>query len=282
MPDSVNARIGIVGSGPGAGAIARRIAATFGPPQLFDPGHGLESEDEHVVACRSLDELRTRADVVVTLLADEQSLRTVLLGDAGLARTKGSALTVLDLTPILPWTMQDVAESCRSGAVNAVGGSVVERTGDEGARSTLYVDDAALRINGLQGVLDALADEVVATGATGSAKAMAVLTDLLVGVNTAVVREALSLGRSAGIDAEILSLVLKGSGATAVLARIGALDAKGRDGTLGTAELAALRSGLALAVAAAHRVDHSLFFGSLGIAALFAQPVEGKAADASP
>jgi hypothetical protein len=145
-------------------------------------------------------------------------------------------------------------------------------TKDDLKRWTLFIDHAAWQASGVRAVLQGLADDVVPTGKTGSAKAVAMLTDVLVGVNSAVVREALALGYCAGLDATtLISLLLKGSGATAVMA-LAMSDAPGGSATLDTAEREVLRGGLQRAVAAAHCVDHSLFFGGLGIASLLAQP----------
>jgi 3-hydroxyisobutyrate dehydrogenase-like beta-hydroxyacid dehydrogenase len=277
-------RVGLLGSGPRADSIAKRIAAAFGSAIVFDPAPRPQacSPLEGAVACRSVEELRLGTDVVVTLLPDEQALRTVLFGHAGLTQTIGKAVTVLDLSPIAPWTLEEIVARCRTAGMSAFGGSIVAGTKDGQTRSTLYIDHAALQITGLRAVLRGLADDVVSTGKTGSAKAVAMLTDVLVGVNSAVVREALALGHCAGLDAATLvSLLLKGSGATAVMA-LAPSDAPVGAAMVDTAT-EALRGGLQRAVEAARRVDHSVFFASLGIASLLAQPqpaASARAADA--
>jgi 3-hydroxyisobutyrate dehydrogenase-like beta-hydroxyacid dehydrogenase len=138
-----------------------------------------------------------------------------------------------------------------------------------------------LQATGIHAVLHGLADDVVSAGKTGSAKAVAMLTDLLVGVNSAVVREALVLGQCAGLDpAMLIKLLLKGSGATAVMA-LAPSNAPAGAAIVDTAT-ETLRGGLQRAVEAARRIDHSAFFASLGIASLLAQtqPVaSGLAAD---
>jgi 3-hydroxyisobutyrate dehydrogenase len=275
-------RVGLLGSGPRADSIAKRIAAAFGSAIVFDPASRPEacSSLEGAVACRSVEELRLRSDLVVTLLPDEKALRTALFGRAGLTQAAGTATTVVDLSPIAPWTLEEIVAECRTAGMSAFGGSIVAGTKDGQRRLTLYIDHAALQAAGLRAVLRGLADDVVSTGMTGSAKAVAILTNMLVGVNSAVVREALALGHCAGLDpAMLIKLLLKGSGATAVIA-LAPSDAAVNAGMLDTATEGD-RSGLQHAVEAAHRVDHSVFFASLGIASLLAQPVaSARAADA--
>jgi len=254
----------MIGTGARAAAVARLLTAKFGPVGIFDSSGDARDGAATTCAlpCRSPVELRARADVVVTLLPDEPALRAVLFGPAGLTQSTGSAPVILDLSPMLPWNMKDIVAQCRQHGVAAFGGSIINRSDDKATMSTLYVDSAALKIDGLQAVVRALGGNVVPTGETGNAKALSLLTELLVGVNCAVVREALAMGQRAGLDTAMLTgLLQKGSGATAVMTARAEVDA-GAD----------LCKGLQRAAAAALRVDHSLFFGSAGIASLLAQP----------
>lgn len=271
VPDKTELRVGLVGSGPVLSSIAQRVAAAFGCAIVCDPSAGSRNAKpvSAVVTSPSLRDLRARADVVVTLLQDEETLRTFLLSEAGLTQASDRTLTLLDLSPVQPTTLQELAESCRAAKVVVFGGSIVPAWRDGRPRQILYVDRGALAAAPLSTVLSALAEDIVPIGEEGNAKAIGLLTDLLMGVNSVIVREALLIGRYAGIDSSTLArLVLKGSGATAVMARIanaGDVDFKMQEGN-------GLRNGLERALAVTQRVDHSLFFGSLAIAQLLAQP----------
>jgi 3-hydroxyisobutyrate dehydrogenase-like beta-hydroxyacid dehydrogenase len=276
-------RVGIVGSGSGAESLAWRLAVPSRPVAWFDPASKQRSEVpvDGVLRCHALGELRSRVDVIVTWFEDEEALRTILLGDGGLARVPGDALSVLDVSSVSPWILQDLATDCREAAVALFGGILIAAVAETGQRLKLYVDRGALEADGLRDVLVRLADDVVPTGAPGTAKAVGIINDLLVGVNTAVVREALALGGLAGIDPRTLTrLVLTGSGANEVMARHLAADDPSDPVTLVAGDCGRIRRGIEGAMAAAHRVDHSLFFGSFAIASLLthAQAAPGACA----
>lgn len=271
MPSSDSLCVGVVGSGARADSIARQIAAACGSVSVFDPSRELREDaaDVRTFTCRSPAEVRTRSDVVITRLPDECALREAIFGSAGLMEgddCRGMSV-VLDLSPVLPWTMQDIAARCRYDGVAAFGGSIVTQANGKASISTLYIDSAALDFDKLRVIARVLSDDVVPAGETGSAKTVALLTGLLVGVNNAVVGEALAMGERAGLDSAMLTrLLLKGSGATAVMAARAYEDAG-----VATAQHAALCRVLRRASVAALHIDHSLYFGSVAIASLLAQ-----------
>ena len=263
--------VAFVGSGPGAASITRRLAATFVHTRVFDPWHAECAAEpiEQTTVCGSLEELRSHADLVVTLFPTEQALRQVLFEPGGLTAASRKPLSILELSPILPWAFQDIVVSCRAAGVFVAGGRLETLSKEGRVWASLHVDDQVRQRSQLQFVVEALADEVVWTGKAGNAKALGTLTDLLVGVNTAVAHEAWEIGQSVGIDTETLTgLLLKGSGATRVIAQLAALRVPNGGITLDNADQFSLCAGLQRATSAAQHVDHSLFFGSLGVASL--------------
>jgi 3-hydroxyisobutyrate dehydrogenase-like beta-hydroxyacid dehydrogenase len=243
-----DAAVGVVGAQTATATLCRRLAAA---------GLRVHTADTNLAA------LREGCGVVVTLLPTENALRAAL---ASLTAGGRPVVAVLDLSPIAPWTLRELAASCRETGVLLLGAAIVAAASREGARTTLHVDGDAAQLEPLTHVLAALADDVVSSSTIGRAKAVALLDDLLTGVNAAVVGEALALGRCAGLDARTLvALIQKGSGATSILAA----HAAGDGPQMKACE--ARRHALARVTAAAQHVDHSSFFAGLGIAALLAQ-----------
>ena len=214
-----------------------------------------------------------RSGVVISWVERETELRA-LLGECRGARARASPFAVLELTPISPSTQAELAAQCIEADVVLIGGRVAALAGASADRAALYVDDAALSQGALGAILDALACEVIPTGAAGSAKIVGMLIDLLVGVNTAISCEAIALGESAGIDASTLArLVATGSGANAVLARAGIVACASDEIVAEAHRRASLRAGIERASAAALQADHSLFFGSLAISSLLGRDI---------
>lgn len=268
MPPDGQRGAGVLGGGAGAVAIARRVASRVESVHLFDPFNRMLAmpDGDRICVSASAEEMWSRSDVAISHLEDEAQLRTVL-GECWNQRASGHPSTLLELSPISASAQAELSARCRDANVALIGGRVAALGGEGAARSVLFVDDAALSQPELAPLLDALADEVVPTGAAGNAKKVGMLVDLLVGVNTAIVDEAIVLGTRSGIDAATLvRLVGTGSGANAVLAR--ARTAPRGEGAHADEECASLRRGLARASAMASQVDHSMFFGSLAISSL--------------
>ncbi len=124
------------------------------------------------------------------------------------------------------------------------------------------------------GVLRSIAPQVVPTGGPGTSKAMSIVECLVAGVAMAASAEAVALAAAAGLDAsDLVPLLLKGSGANAVLAA--------RAGAALQADAQAVRTGLALACDLAREARHPSIFGALAVAGLRAADGETMSAAAS-
>ena len=76
---------------------------------------------------------------------------------------------------------------------------------------TIFVAGARARADGCQAIFDAIAKKTVYLGEVGMASLAKLVTNLLVGLNTAALAEALVLGVKGGLDATLLVEILKGS-----------------------------------------------------------------------
>jgi 3-hydroxyisobutyrate dehydrogenase-like beta-hydroxyacid dehydrogenase len=212
---------------------------------------------------------RAEVEIVCTVLANADELRAVLLGPHRLAPADGDTMDVIDLTPAMSSDTREIALACRAGRVHLHAARRLAWFPGGQRRSLLYVDAVAPVTGSVADVLAALAEQVVRTT---DAKTIGMLTDVLVGVNAVALREALTLGRGAGVNLETLVAMLQqGSGATALLGQaVNAGGSRGAGGPEVLIEQAARDActGLATALLSALRVEHSLFFGSLGLATI--------------
>jgi 2-hydroxymethylglutarate dehydrogenase len=208
-------------------------------------------------------------DIVCTMLASADELRALLLGPQRLALGNRNAIDVVDLTPAMSTDTREIAQACRATHIHLHAARRFSWFSDGQPRSLLYVDAMSPATGSVADVLAALADRVVRTT---DAKTIGMLSDVLVGVNAVALREALALGRRAGVNFETLVTMLhQGSGATALLGQaVNANGSRGAGDPDVLIEQAARDAcaGLATALLSAQRVDHSLFFGGLGLATI--------------
>ncbi len=209
-------RIGIIGVGLLGSAVAHRLlkggfAVT-----------GYDTRPERVEALRpqglqpagSLTEAVAGAEAVFTILPSLESVQAVVRGPGGLAETARPGTIILQMSTISPSLTRALAEAAAARGLvfldTPMSGtsSMVER-GD----CTIFVGGARAPAEACRPVFDAIAGKTVQVGAVGDASLAKLATNLLVGVNTVAVAEALVLGAKGGIEPARLLAVLRESAA---------------------------------------------------------------------
>ena len=143
----------------------------------------------------------SRADVIVSSLADDAALREVYLGDEGLVEGVASGATVVDTSTVDPDTVIEVGaaiEAAGAGFLDCpVSGSV--STVESGALTIMAGGDAGL-VEQIEPLLSAISKQVVHVGGRGAGAACKLAVNGLVhGLNVAL-SEALVLAEKAGVD----------------------------------------------------------------------------------
>lgn len=146
----------------------------------------------------------SRAQIVMSSLADDEALRTVYLGEEGVAQGIGADAVAVDTSTVDPGAIIEVGEAIdRAGAGFAdcpVSGSV--STVEAGALTIMAGGDPEI-IDRVRPVLGAFSKEVIRVGERGAGAACKLaVNSLLHGLNVAL-SEALVLAERAGVDREV-------------------------------------------------------------------------------
>ena len=149
-------------------------------------------------------EAASRADTILSSLANDEALRAVYLGPGGVLEGAGPATVAVDTSTVDPETIAEVGaamDQCGAGFVDCpVSGSVAAV---EAGTLTIMAGGDPRLVERVRPVLDALASKVVLTGPRGSGAAMKLAVNGLVhGLNIAL-SEALVLAERAGVDRAI-------------------------------------------------------------------------------
>lgn len=216
-------RIGIVGTGKmGLPMATNLINAGY---EIIAFNRSTESLDaiENLGGKRagSLAEVAAEADIVLSSLTNQQSVRDVYLGAYGLAAHARSgqifietSTNDLDLVRAIDAALTargaSLLDSPVSGGVpGAVAGSLTVMSGGE---ESVY--------NTCKPILDVIGGNVHHLGPVGAGTAMKLVNQLLVGIHTAAVAEALVLGANAGASPEkILEVIATSFGGSRMLDR---------------------------------------------------------------
>jgi 3-hydroxyisobutyrate dehydrogenase-like beta-hydroxyacid dehydrogenase len=204
-------RIGIVGVGLLGSAVASRLLE--GPFEVV----GYDTRADQVGALRarglrpaaSLNEAAAGADAVFTILP---SLETVDAAVRGLLETMPPTATIVQMSTISPTLTRALGAAAARRGVGFLdtpmsGTSSMVARGD----CTIFVAGDRARVDACQPAFAAIARKTHYVGETGLATLAKLATNLLVGLHTAALAEALVLGAKGGLDPAKLLDILKDS-----------------------------------------------------------------------
>lgn len=209
-------KVGIVGVGLLGGAVAQRLLAG---------GHSVRGYDTRrealaALAPRGLEpaasaaEAATGAEAVFTILPSLATVDAAVRGPGGLVETAAPGATICQMSTISPDLTRALGEAAAARGVGFLDtpmsgtSSMVER-GD----GTIFVGGDPAVAERCRPAFDAIARKTLHVGAVGDACLTKLATNLLVGLNTVAVAEALVLGIKGGLDPARLLAVLRESAA---------------------------------------------------------------------
>lgn len=208
-------RICVVGLGNMGGSVAARLAETGHNVVGHDPAP--EARDaaarQGVRPAGTLPEGVADAEVIITSLPGPAAVRSVWLGEGGLAALAGPGTFAIELSTIDPGTMREVAAAAGAAGVRVLdcpvsGGPAEARQGT----LSLIVGGEDRDVEALRGVLEDMGASVSTTGDVGTAKAVKLVNNMMSMGNVLVAAEAFAVGVRAGVDPQRLYEVLSVSG----------------------------------------------------------------------
>lgn len=199
--------LGVLGS-----ALARRLVDSGFEVFGFDPseealskasGHGIQrGEQEHIGAC----------DFVLTSLPDDNVVRQVLWGEAGVLERMNEGSVLIELSTILPSTLHEIASDAARRGIRVVD-SPISGGPPEALAGTvkLLVGADEHGLSAATPVLECLG-ETYHIGPPGDGKTVKLVNNMMTMGNVAVAAEAFNLGVKAGMEPSRLFDVLSKSG----------------------------------------------------------------------
>ncbi len=197
----------VIGVGRMGAAMARRLGDAGFPLVLWNRDGGKARSvaiDIGAEVATTPNEAASRADVVLTSLADDTAVRAVYLGEDGVVSGLRTDSVAVEMSTIDPETVAEVG-----AAVDEVGAGFLDcpvsgsvSTVAAGALTIMAGGDADL-LEVVLPILDPLSTRVIHTGGRGSGAATKLAVNGLVhGLNLALA-EALVLAEKAGVDRSV-------------------------------------------------------------------------------
>ena len=216
MKNSQMKRIGIIGVGLLGSAVASRLLKGGFEVAAYDTR--LEQvralQTQGLIAAASIAAAAAEADAVFTILPSLESVETAILGTGGLIETAPQNCTVIQMSTVSPNLTRRLGKAAAAKALGFLdapmsGTSAMVERGD----GAIFVAGDRARADACQPIFDAIAKKTHYLGNVGMASVAKLATNLLVGLNTAALAEALVLGAKGGLAPAVLVDIFKESAA---------------------------------------------------------------------
>ena len=254
-------QIGFVGVGRMGANMTRNLNDKgFNIAAVFDANRrsaGKLAKELSCAAPKTLADVTALSDVVITVVTDDASMRSIFStsGDSLLTNAKGT--TFINCATISPSVHVEVENRAAAVGASSLEGCMASSI-TQARQGTLYLMCGGKRsvFNRVRPILDALSVDLRYIGTAGQAAQVKALVNMVMNINTAGLAEGLGLGQALGLDLKMLMKVFSQTGANSRV-----LETDGEDMTIRdhecyfSADHAAKDSGIALALARQNKLS---------------------------
>ncbi|MEC0207593.1 NAD(P)-binding domain-containing protein [Paenibacillus ehimensis] len=165
------------------------------------------------VQAASPAEAANEADVIVTMLSNDQVVLDSLFGENGLAHSLRPGQTVIDCSTVSPATSRKIYDELASHLVDFLDAPVTgSKPAAESGSLVFMVGGQEETLDAQRDVFAAMGSKIVYMGPSGSGSYAKLAHNTMVGINALGLMEGLSMVTKAGLDPEsFLSIVLSGA-----------------------------------------------------------------------
>ncbi|WP_194755860.1 3-hydroxyisobutyrate dehydrogenase [Aliidiomarina indica] len=210
------ARIGFIGLGNMGGPMATNLVKAGHDVQVFDLSEDALKRLQAAgaqVATSAADAVKN-VDVVVSMLPADKHVKSLYLGDSGIAATIAKGTLIIDSSTISAEMARELAAALTAQGLRFIDAPVSGGVGGAKAGTLTFIcgGDAA-DIEEARPILDDMGKNVFRAGEHGAGQVAKICNNMLLAVLMAGTSEALALGRAQGLDPAVLSnIMLQSSG----------------------------------------------------------------------
>ena len=162
-------------------------------------------------AASSPKDVASQSDVLITMLPNSPEVEQVALGKDGIVEGARSGLIFVDMSTISPIVSQKIGQTLAAKGVKMLDAPVSggEKGAIDAALSIMVGGDKAT-FEAVLPVLQAMGKTITLLGPLGFGGFTKLANQIIVAVNLTALAEALTLGKKAGLDRELLLTALAG------------------------------------------------------------------------
>jgi 3-hydroxyisobutyrate dehydrogenase-like beta-hydroxyacid dehydrogenase len=206
-----NVKLGFIGLGNMGSRIARRLMDHGYQLRVYDKdtkkAEGLAQKG--AVVAKSIPELATTVDVVLSCLTNDEAVQTVYSAPDGVFANARPGALVLEMSTISPESSRELHMLGAKREIEVLDVAISGSTpAAEQGTLTLLVGGNEDLFFAAEPILHSVAKQYFLLGGAGSGTAMKLVVNTLLGVGMQAIAEAVVLGEKAGLDRNRLLAVL--------------------------------------------------------------------------
>lgn len=260
--------IGFIGLGNIGRPMATNILEKLGRLTAFDidAARVRALSEAGAAAAGSLEELTSKARVILLSLPTSAEVESVLLGEGGVAGFAAPGTLIIDLTSGSPTRSQDIAKRLAQRGIRYIDAGVSGGVaGAEAATLGIMTGGSDADMADAMPYLQAIGKTIVHMGPVGAGHMTKSLNNLLLAANMVVASEALALAAKAGLAPEKVVAAINGSSGRSYITeyRFPNFILKGDFSSRGGMAMSLLVKDVAIACDAAKSSGVTMFVGNL-------------------
>jgi 3-hydroxyisobutyrate dehydrogenase-like beta-hydroxyacid dehydrogenase len=214
----VQLRVGFVGLGQMGKWIAHNVAKAGFALTVYDinPDPMLELVANGALPAKNLPDLAKAADCFLLSLPDTETVKEVILGEEGLAKSLSAGAIIVDLSTIDYLAAVKFSEDLSTRGITFIDAPVsgMESRAKE-ATLTIMAGGNLDSINKVRPVLNSIGNNLVYMGKNGNGQLAKLVNQLLLNISCAAMAEILPMAVKLGLDPEaICKVITTGTGQT--------------------------------------------------------------------
>lgn len=219
----MSAKLGLIGVGRMGIHMATNLVSKGFDLTVYDivPAHVEDAVRAGAKGARSAAEVAQQAEIILASLPGPADVESVFLGAGGVLEFARPGTIVADTSSIDPGTAQKVAAAAKAKGVSYLDAPVSGGTvGAKNATLTVMVGGDPETFQKVLPVLQAIGKNITRVGPVGAGSVVKIANQMLVGITTAAVSEAMVLGTKWGVDPKVMYDVLStGFAGSTILSR---------------------------------------------------------------
>lgn len=206
--------VAFLGLGAMGAPMARRLAGAGFEVRAWNrtPARASALADAGLRVCGSIAEAVSGARFVVSIIADDQATREVMLGAAGVVASAAPGTVIIDSSTNTPALSREVAQAASKRAIAYVDAPVAGSVPQAQAGELVFmVGGDAAAVASIEPLLKVMGRQTVMMGTSGNGATIKLINNMLSGAMNAALAEAVSVAEAAGLDgARVTDLLNEG------------------------------------------------------------------------